>query len=142
MVASIFTQVVLRYGFSVGLAWTEELARMMMILFAFMSAPIIYRRGETIAVNALIDYLQPNMRAIVGLLIHALVLLLAVWFVVLSWEFTVAGAKIRALSLPITMNYIYIVMPISFFAFVLVVLQMAGESLCHLLSGGGEAKSE
>ena len=135
MAASISAQVVLRYGFGVGLAWAEELARMMMISFAFLSAPIIYRRGETIAVSALADLLPPAARAVAGILIHALVLLFIVWFVKLSWDFTVAGAKIRSLSLPMTMNYVYAVMPVSFSAFALVVLQMMAEEIRALARG-------
>lgn len=140
MAASISAQVVLRYGFGVGLAWAEELARMMMISFAFLAAPIIYRRGETIAVSALKDALPPVLRACAGIVIHALVLLFIVWFVKLSWDFTVAGANIRSLSLPITMNYVYIVMPVSFSVFALVVLQMLAEDVRALLRGeaGGE----
>lgn len=138
MFAAIMAQVILRYGFGVGLAWAEELARMMMISFAFLAAPIIYRRGETIAVSALKDRLPPAPRAWAGIAIHALVLLFIVWFVKLSWDFTAAGAKTRSLSLPITMNYAYAVMPFSFSAFALVVLQMLAEEIRAALGGGGK----
>ena len=129
MVAAISAQVVLRYGFGVGLAWAEELARMAMIFFAFLSAPILYRRGETVAVSALADRLPPRARAAAAVFIHALVLLFIFWFVKLSWDFTIAGAKIRSLSLPMTMNYVYAVMPFSFSVFALVVLQMIAEEV-------------
>lgn len=128
MVAAIAAQVVLRYGFSVGLAWAEELARMAMIFFAFLSAPILYRRGETIAVTALQSRLPPGAAKLFAAAVHLAVLLLAAAFVKLSWDFTVAGAKIRALSLPVTMHYVYAVMPVSFFVFVLVAAEMVGKT--------------
>lgn len=146
MVLAISAQVVLRYGFGVGLAWAEELARMMMISFAFLSAPIIYRRGETIAVSALKDSLPPLPRACAGICIHALVLLFLVGFVKLSWDFTIAGAKMRSLSLPITMNYVYAVMPVSFSAFALIVLQMLAEEIRALrrvgVESGGDGEAQ
>lgn len=132
MMAAISAQVVLRYGFSVGLAWAEELARMMMIFFAFLSAPILYRRGETIAMSALLDRMPPRIRAALEIFIHVLVLLMAAAFVGLSWDFAAAGADIRSLSLPITMHYIYAVMPVSFATFALVAVEMIGGTIARL----------
>ena len=134
MAVSIFAQVVLRYGFGVGLQWAEELARMMMVGFAFMTAPIIYRRGETIAVSFVAERLPPLARKATAVFVHLLVFACALWFLKLSWDYTIInGMRSRAVSLPIKMVYAYAVMPVSFFVLASVVLQMAAESFCQLL---------
>jgi TRAP-type transport system small permease protein len=54
MVAMVFTNVVLRYGFNLNLAWSEEMSRYFFVWLTFIGAVLTFREHGHIGVEALV----------------------------------------------------------------------------------------
>lgn len=74
----VIVQVLVRYvtvhiGFS--LPWTEELARYLLVLIAFIGSAVAFRKQEHIAITSLIDHFPTKVR-----LVHSVVACLLIMF--------------------------------------------------------------
>ena len=93
MAASVFVNVVLRYGFGSGVAASEELSRLLFVWMVFIGATAAYPAGEHMAFTSLVGALKnrPRALAVMTFLIRALVLLgccLIAWG---AWQQVVVG---------------------------------------------------
>lgn len=60
MVALVFTNVVMRYGFDTGITVTDELSRMMFVWISFLGAIIVARKNGHLGVDILTANLKGN----------------------------------------------------------------------------------
>ena len=60
MIALVFTNVVLRYGFASGLRPSVELSRLGLVWLVMLGAAVTLRRGEHLAVTELTERLMPR----------------------------------------------------------------------------------
>ncbi len=60
LVAIIFIQVVLRYGFRHALSWPEELASLLIVWLIFFGVSLVFKRKNHIAVDFMRGYLPPG----------------------------------------------------------------------------------
>lgn len=60
MVVLVFTNVVLRYGFSSGLRPSVELSRLGLVWVVMLGAAVVLRRGEHLAVSEFSEKLMPK----------------------------------------------------------------------------------
>ena len=60
MIALVFTNVVLRYGFSSGLRPSVELSRLGLVWIVMLGAAVVLRRGEHLAVAEFSERLFPK----------------------------------------------------------------------------------
>ncbi|HEX8885672.1 MAG TPA: TRAP transporter small permease [Noviherbaspirillum sp.] len=91
MVVLVFGNVVLRYAFGSGLAWAEEVARLMFVWLIFLGAILALRHHAHIGVEMLQQRLSPKARRACAVLSH-LFMLYALWlFLYGSWNQTVIG---------------------------------------------------
>jgi len=60
MIAMVFTNVVLRYGFSSGLRPSVELSRLGLVWIVMLGAAVVLRRGEHLAVAEVSEKLLPK----------------------------------------------------------------------------------
>ena len=72
MVAVVFMQVVLRYGFKASTTWADEIARYCMIWTVFLACPVGYRRHCHIKVDVLTRKFTPGFRRIMEFLMYLL----------------------------------------------------------------------
>lgn len=83
-----FAQVVLRYAFSTGLDWAEEVGRYGGIFLTFLGAGVGVKHGTHFSVEALVKALPPRLacavRALAGLFTAAL-FALVMWY---GWKHT------------------------------------------------------
>ncbi|MHB8766619.1 MAG: TRAP transporter small permease [Deferrisomatales bacterium] len=77
-----FLQVVLRYAFSTGLDWAEELSRYASVLLTFLGASLGVKHGTHFSVEALVKILPPRPSHAVRALASALS---AVLFAAVVW---------------------------------------------------------
>ncbi len=103
MAASVFLNVVLRYGFGSGVAASEELSRLLFVWMVFIGATAAYPLGEHMAFTSLLLPLRGRMGGLplklMTLLIHALVLLscgLVAWG---AWQQVVVGMDSKSVVL-------------------------------------------
>jgi TRAP-type C4-dicarboxylate transport system permease small subunit len=91
MVVLVFGNVVLRYAFDSGLAWAEEVARLMFVWLIFLGAILALRHHAHIGVEMLQQRLPRKARLACAVLSH-LFMLYALWlFLYGSWNQTVIG---------------------------------------------------
>ena len=91
MVVLVFGNVVLRYAFDSGIAWAEEVARLMFVWLIFLGAILALRHHAHIGVEMLQERLPRKARLACAVLSH-LLMLYALWlFLSGSWNQTVIG---------------------------------------------------
>ncbi len=130
LTAVITLQIVSRVFFT-SVAWTEEVARFLLIWITFLGAALAFQQGRHIAVTFLRDLMPLTLRR----LITGAGLLVAVAFLVtlalIGWKYAGLQSFQKSPSLRISMFWIYLVMPAS--AAIMTFLSLV--DLIRLLSG-------
>ena len=116
MVASVVWQVLSRYLFVVPAAWTEELARFLLIWIGMLGAAYAYRQGSHLGIDLLANKLSESGKQRLHSIVHIVCLLFAASVLVvgggslvsMTWELKQYSA---AIGLPIA--YVYSVIPAS-----------------------------
>lgn len=116
MVASVVWQVLSRYLFVVPAAWTEELARFLLIWIGLLGAAYAYRHGSHLGIDLLANKLAASNKRRLHSVVHIVCLLFAASVLVIgggslvsmTWELKQFSA---AMGLPIA--YVYSVIPLS-----------------------------
>lgn len=93
MVVLIFGNVVLRYAFNSGIAWAEEVSRLMFVWLIFLGAILALRRHAHLGVELLQARLPRAVRRACAVVSH-LLMLYGLWlFLVGSWSQTMIGTN-------------------------------------------------
>ncbi len=116
MVGSVVWQVLSRYLFVVPAAWTEELARFLLIWIGMLGAAYAYREGSHLGIDLLANKLAETGKQRLHSVVHVICLLFAASVLVvgggslvsMTWELKQYSA---AMGLPIA--YVYSVIPAS-----------------------------
>ncbi|MDJ0711955.1 MAG: TRAP transporter small permease [Woeseiaceae bacterium] len=116
MVGSVVWQVLSRYLFVVPAAWTEELARFLLIWIGMLGAAYAYRQGSHLGIDLLAEKLAEIGKQRLHRIVHIVCLLFAASVLVvgggslvsMTWELKQYSA---AMGLPIA--YVYAVIPAS-----------------------------
>ncbi len=116
MVGSVVWQVLSRYLFVVPAAWTEELARFLLIWIGMLGAAYAYRQGSHLGIDLLANKLTGIGKQRLHTVVHIVCLLFAASvliigggsLVAMTWELKQYSA---AIGLPIA--YVYAVIPAS-----------------------------
>jgi len=78
--------VFMRYVLNSAVPWPEPMSVLMMVVFTFFGAAACYRAGVHIAVGLLTEQLPPGARRAAGLLVDALMAVLAIFMIVYGAE--------------------------------------------------------
>ena len=116
MVLIIFANVVLRYGFSSGLQWSEELGLLMAVWFSFIAMVLGVKQHLHIHINLLPEQKMPAKVNLVFDKINDLVIIFT-GFIFLRWGIPLVGFTMRSI-LPashLPAGWLYMIMPISAF---------------------------
>ncbi len=93
MVSLVFGNVVLRYVFNSGIAWAEELSRLMFVWLIFLGAVLALRQHAHLGVELVQAKLPTWARRSCAVVSH-LLMLYALWlFLYGSWTQTVIGMR-------------------------------------------------
>jgi TRAP-type transport system small permease protein len=125
MVAVALAQILSRALFSYTLDWAEELARMALVWSVFLVAPFAYRAGAHVAIVAFAEALPRTLLLVLALLANLLIVWICGVFFLESFGLVRRGLTIVASSLPVAMAFIYVVVPVSLAALMLVGLEHA-----------------
>ena len=138
MVVLVFLNVVLRYGFSSGVYWSEEISLVIVIWFTFIAMALGVKEGLHINVDILPKKLPKTFFLTLECLRDILLILVGGVMIYYGWKLTLNGAKsfLPATQIPNSINYV--VLPI---AGIFIVLY----SIVHLYDDilkfkGGESK--
>jgi TRAP-type C4-dicarboxylate transport system permease small subunit len=110
---SLFFNVVLRYGFSYSLAWSEELVREVIVYTTFIGCSVAVKNRSTIRVDALVQ-LVPVLKyplTIFSYLVHLVFALMMVYF---GWLLAVLQVESdqKTLILQVPTVVLYAILPL------------------------------
>jgi TRAP-type C4-dicarboxylate transport system permease small subunit len=128
LIALVFLQVILRYFFSSGMVWAEELERFIFVWLMFLGITLGVYKKKHIAVELIVEMLEKRFR---GFAILSYLLSVA-FFAILAWYgyvFCKMGFDGNASVLPIKLGFIYLVIPVTSILAVLfyVILMIRGK---------------
>lgn len=135
MLAVAVAQILSRAFFNHTLDWAEEMARMALVWSVLLAAPLGYRSGGHVAIAAFAESLPPRLLYATALLLNALIAWVCVMLLVESVGFVERGFTIVASALPLRMGWIYLVMPLSLAAMLLVAVEAMLRLTAALVSG-------
>ena len=105
---SLFVNVVLRYGFSYSLAWSEELIREIIIYTTFVGCSMAIRNRSQITIDVVVQ-LVPRLRRPLAYVCNLAVLAYCVFIVKLGWDMAAqqvaTGQKTIILEIPMVVLY-------------------------------------
>lgn len=107
MVIVVFLNVVLRYGFSSGIRWAEEISLVIVIWFTFISMALGVRENLHINISILPRFLGKKFFLALDLLKNVLTIVIGSVLVVNGWKLAVHGMRshLPATHLPNMVNY-------------------------------------
>lgn len=91
MIALVFTNVVLRYGFSSGFRQSVELARMWFVWVVMLGAAVALRRGEHLALSEFSETLFPRAVPLLRRLCWVIVLVAVTMIFLGTWRQTLSN---------------------------------------------------
>ncbi|MEP3427334.1 MAG: TRAP transporter small permease [Roseibium sp.] len=109
MVIVVFLQIVSRYVFSLPLAWSEEVARLLFICIVFIGAAVLARQEGHLAVTVLIDQLPKRIRRVANAFSALVGLICAYYLVRGGWSTLLREWDQRTPGLQFPMGVIYAV---------------------------------
>lgn len=138
MVVIVFFNVVLRYGFSSGIHWAEEISLVIVIWFTFISMALGVKENLHINVSILPRKLPPKFFLSLDVLKDLLEVLIGVIMIIYGWKLTLNGAKsfLPATQIPNSINYL--VLPIAGIFIILYAVIYLTEDL-KKFKGGAQA---
>jgi TRAP-type C4-dicarboxylate transport system permease small subunit len=99
MVVLVFGNVVLRYGFGTGLAWGEEISRLLFVWLVFIGATSAYPRGEQMAFTGLVARFKGRALLAASLLVHLAVLVSCMLVAWGAWQQVMVGTNSKSVVL-------------------------------------------
>jgi len=135
MTAIVLSGVFFRYVLNDALAWSEEIAKFMMVWMTFIAAPLAYKSGALVAIEALPRALKGRVREVLLVIIELIVITLMLVFIV-KGTFLAQNASIqRASTIDFSIMYVYAAMPVGAFMVLMVAVQSVVASLRYLFGG-------
>ena len=124
-----------RYVLDDALAWSEEIAKFLMVWMTFVAAPIAYKTGALVAIEAFPRALKGRVREVLLIVIEAIVITLMLVFII-KGTFLAQNASIqRASTIDFSIMYVYAAMPVGAFMVLMIAVQSMVASLRYILGG-------
>lgn len=95
MIILTFLNVVLRYVFSSGLAWSEEVTRLCFIYLTYLGTIGAFRDNRHLGVEMLLEKVSKPVQRIVYVVIQVIVIWMMAWLAVGSWQLALQSINDR-----------------------------------------------
>ncbi len=96
-------------------AWTEELARWGLVSLTYVGASAALRNKQHAGVNVVLNLLPKKAGKIVAALAYLILAFVVVFLCLNSFEAAIKASRIRGDILPLSMMYVKLLIPVSFF---------------------------
>ena len=113
MVLVMFMQVVLRYVFSTGFAWSEELSRFLMIYMIFIGGALLTSQDGHISVTILDDLLKGISYKVIKAIQYLISLAYCFFMARIGLSTLSIVARQKTPNMQITMDWVYMIIPVS-----------------------------
>ena len=107
MVAMVFANVVLRYGFNSGLNISEEMSRYFFVWLTFIGAILAFRDHQHVGVETFVRLLGPRGRVVCVAATNAIILLCAVILFWGTWKQHGINASMTAPVVGLSMIWVF-----------------------------------
>jgi len=107
MVALVFGNVVLRYGFNSSISMSDEVSRWLFVWVTFLGAVVALQRHEHLGVDMLVDRLPDRGKKICLVLGHGVMLAVTWWLFDGSWAQVKLNMEVSAPSTELSMAILY-----------------------------------
>ena len=135
LVTVTFAQVVFRYLLQAPLAWSEELARFLLMWLASLSAAYAFKTRSHFALRFVVDRFSPGAQKWIGTLVS----LAVVWFLsVFAWQALKFTLEVRDMSAPATQMSMAVPYSSAFVGSVLMLYYVAVKWRRDVAGVGGE----
>jgi TRAP-type C4-dicarboxylate transport system permease small subunit len=142
MTAIVLSSVFFRYVLNDALAWSEEIAKFLMVWMTFIAAPLALKAGALVAIEALPNALRGRARDCLVLLIQLAIISLMVAFVDRG-SFLAQNAYIqRASTINISILYVYIAMPLGALFILMLSVETLLGAMRRIFGGKDEPQSD
>lgn len=142
LVLDVVWGVFTRYTLGEQAAWTEELAKFLLIWVTLLGGAAAFATKGHLGVDYFVEKLHPEARRIVAVFSHLVVLFFALAIFVYGGWYTVSDALAIEQTTPVLqwkMGYVYLVIPIAGFFMVLFTLENMLETIDPSETGSGQA---
>lgn len=135
LVTVTFAQVVFRYLFQAPLAWSEELARFLLMWLASLSAAYAFKTRSHFALRFVVDRFRPRTQKWIGTMVS----LAVVWFLsVFAWQAFKFTLEVRGMLAPATQMSMAIPYSSAFIGSMLMLYYVVGNWRRDVLGEGGD----
>lgn len=140
---ALFVNVVLRYGFSYSLAWSEELVRIVIIYTTLIGCSVAIRDRSMIKIDALVQ-LFPKLKTPLDYLSHCATLIFAGMMMYYGWQMAALQARThqKTIIMQIPLVYLYAILPLMGGLMLVRTLQVVYRDIDKRRSAPGEGSRE
>lgn len=109
---ALFVNVVLRYGFHSGLAWSEELVREVVILTTFFGCSAAIKARSMIKIDALVQ-IVPKLRVPLTFFSNLVVFIFAIMMIYYGWQMAALQVATfqKTIIMEIPLVFLYAILP-------------------------------
>jgi TRAP-type C4-dicarboxylate transport system permease small subunit len=129
MTVVIIYQVVLRYVFSASNAWSEELARYLMIFAVMLASAIALRKNSHLQIDILINLFKPRVKAIFTIISTIIGIVFLCYLFVYSLSLLKLGMRNTSAGLGFVMAIPYGCIPLGVVLMILTSLEVIFQNL-------------
>ncbi|MDY0362882.1 MAG: TRAP transporter small permease subunit [Desulforegulaceae bacterium] len=117
---SLFLNVVLRYGYSYTLAWSEELVRLVIIYTTFIGSSVAVKKSQQVKIDAVIQFF-PKTEKFFEFLSLAATMVMGVFLIKFGLDIMdlMSLTKQSTIILKIPMAFVYALLPLTGFLMIL-----------------------
>jgi TRAP-type C4-dicarboxylate transport system permease small subunit len=119
MCISLLLQVLFRYVFKISATWTEEVALITFVYSIFLGASLVVMESKHIGFDALVSFFREDLKFIVKLFSHIVVMLFLLVMIYAGYRLVLAGRTSVSTMLRLPMSSLYAIIPITGFTMLL-----------------------
>ena len=140
MTVVIIYQVVLRYVFSASNAWSEELARYLMIFSVMVGSVIALRKNSHLQIDILINRFSPRVKAVFTIISTIIGIVFLCYLFAYSLNLLKLGTKNTSAGLGFMMAIPYACIPLGIVLMVLTSIEVILKNIreIRMVNDGGE----
>ncbi|MFQ5846077.1 MAG: TRAP transporter small permease [Candidatus Methylomirabilales bacterium] len=113
MTLMVFAEVVLRYVFLSPITWYDEFVGYMLVWVTFLGSVVALHRRRHIGFETVVEALPLIWQRAVTILVYLLIIVFQVVLIYYGWELTFELAGEMAITLPIPIGFVHVVLPVS-----------------------------
>jgi len=113
LVVDVFTKVLTRYVFKIGLIWPDEVARLVFIITVFLGSAICVRQDNHFAINLMPQNIPLKYKYMIQIFTFFCVFISGILLLVTGIPYSLLGIKRVSYSLGVPLIYVFAFIPIS-----------------------------